>query len=760
MKDDYKSRFIVYGVPLFFIFFVYIPLKAGNFVPLGFDAASFFIPLLRLAAELVQSGDWPTWTDRIGTGYPLFASTQINLSYPPFWPLLLARDPANWFSEIIAFHLVVGALGGIFLARRLNCSPYACALAGVLFSVAMPILGFVNRPMFFCANSYIPWILGAVISHKLFPSIWAFSMTLCATLSLEIAAYLIPISVAVRWLWLGKEAYNRAMGRDLVRAILLFTAFMLPVILPFLELLVWSERGDLTGTWRITANSFSLLQLLQFIAPTITGFLPGGFDSLFDLSVGPEVRFGQLQWIAAPVAGTLILPLVLCAVKKSAPARRLLYLAVGLLLLAMPTTMPLIFNLWQLPPLSFVRFPGKMMQLFWPMVALLAVFGIDQVETFRRTFVSVLVFLAVTALILLVLPLESRLSFIKLLNTQQSHTNFMEFWIPSLICALSFLTVATVAVAFGKKKSANILALLAIIEAGYFAQSSFDVVILPQETIATQIHELAKKDHSRISVYVTSGNSVLDGISARDVRARYLEASGGGASLWGHGLATEQSFTGIQLKGIQQLDDALFSNLPGRMRAFSTDYLLVGRNIQVSEDLGSVASWQEAGIELYELRGDKKTVFHAQAVKVAATQSDFDKLIEAHSNELDQVAIVRHPLPLSDGSVATAEILERTSKLLKINIVSDKPALIWSADAMGPGWRVKVNNETSQSVLVQGAFRGVIVPSGQSLIEWTYRPISIWVGLAISVCLLLLLVILTKLWARNDTKSAPQITEP
>jgi len=442
--------------------------------------------------------------------------------------------------------------------------------------------------------------------------------------------------------------------------------------------------------------------------------------------------------------------LVLSAAKRSVPARRLLYLAGAFLLIAMPTTVPLILNLWEVPPLSFVRFPGKMMQIVWPLIALLAVLGVDQVESSRRTVISALLIFAILAVVLLLLPQEIRLSLVSLLGGQQSYAILSTFWNPSLICALSFLFVAVVAIAISKKNAAIFLAVLAIVESGYLAQSSFDVVTLPNETVASQIDDLAGKRHSRISVYVSSGNSVLDSISARDIRARYIEASGGGASLWGYGLATEQSFTGIQLKGIQQLDDTLFENLPGRMRAFGTDYLLIGQNIQVSEALVSVASWPDAGLELYKLREGVKKLFYANRLIIAETENDFAQLVNVYQDRLDQTAIVRHQLALSDAPEVTIDdISERSSKSLKFKTTSDKPALIWSADAIGPGWSVTVNNVKAEPIMVQGAFRGVVVPAGQSSVVWKYRSTSLWIALAISACLLLLLSVFSTTWRRN-----------
>jgi hypothetical protein len=97
----------------------------------------FFAPLLRLASDLLRAGELPVWTDRMGTGFPLLASVQVPLLYPPLWPLLGADDPARWLSAYLTAHLCVAAAGGVWLARAVGLARQA----SVEFAAAWPASG-------------------------------------------------------------------------------------------------------------------------------------------------------------------------------------------------------------------------------------------------------------------------------------------------------------------------------------------------------------------------------------------------------------------------------------------------------------------------------------------------------------------------------------------------------------------------------------------------------------------------------------------
>ena len=62
------------------------------------------------------------------------------------------------------------------------------------------------------------------------------------------------------------------------------------------------------------------------------------------------------------------------------------------------------------------------------------------------------------------------------------------------------------------------------------------------------------------------------------------------------------------------------------------------------------------------------------------------------------------------------------------------------ADAYYPGWRATVDGAEAMIYPADSAFRGVLLPPGQHVVEFTYQPMSFAAGLAVTALSLLLLL--------------------
>jgi hypothetical protein len=79
---------------------------------------------------------------------------------------------------------------------------------------------------------------------------------------------------------------------------------------------------------------------------------------------------------------------------------------------------------------------------------------------------------------------------------------------------------------------------------------------------------------------------------------------------------------------------------------------------------------------------------------------------------------------------------------LRIEIESALPGMLVLTDTYYPGWRATVNGEKARIYKVNGAFRGVLVPAGSSEVRMDYRPMSVPVGITISLVTLAGMIIL------------------
>ncbi|HSP34837.1 MAG TPA: YfhO family protein, partial [Thermoanaerobaculia bacterium] len=67
-----------------------------------------------------------------------------------------------------------------------------------------------------------------------------------------------------------------------------------------------------------------------------------------------------------------------------------------------------------------------------------------------------------------------------------------------------------------------------------------------------------------------------------------------------------------------------------------------------------------------------------------------------------------------------------------LGVRSPRHALIVSSIPFWPGWRVEVNGERAEPLVVNGAFLGFTVPPGDSAIRVEYVPMTFYAGLIVS----------------------------
>src|SRR5438105_2057673 len=55
------------------------------------------------------------------------------------------------------------------------------------------------------------------------------------------------------------------------------------------------------------------------------------------------------------------------------------------------------------------------------------------------------------------------------------------------------------------------------------------------------------------------------------------------------------------------------------------------------------------------------------------------------------------------------------------------------SDTFYPGWRARVDHKPAPIYEVNGAMRGVVVPAGSHTVTMRYRPVSVYLGAALTV---------------------------
>ena len=68
-----------------------------------------------------------------------------------------------------------------------------------------------------------------------------------------------------------------------------------------------------------------------------------------------------------------------------------------------------------------------------------------------------------------------------------------------------------------------------------------------------------------------------------------------------------------------------------------------------------------------------------------------------------------------------------------LRVRAGAPGFLVLTDQDYPGWSVTVNGVPAPVLAANHAFRAVPVPGGESIVVWTYRPLTLWAGAAISL---------------------------
>jgi hypothetical protein len=128
--------------------------------------------------------------------------------------------------------------------------------------------------------------------------------------------------------------------------------------------------------------------------------------------------------------------------------------------------------------------------------------------------------------------------------------------------------------------------------------------------------------------------------------------------------------------------------------------------------------------------------------RVETVLDDGERLEKLGAPEFDprQVAYVESPVSLPATCQGDARIVEETPSRITVSARMDTSGLVVLADLWDKGWKASVNGRPATIERANHAVRGVVVPAGESTLEFRYRPAGLTRGLWISGFALLTLV--------------------
>ena len=356
------------------------------------DIYLYFLPQKELAVDLLRSGEMPWWNSLLHGGVPLLADISQHLFYPPNL-LYLALPTATALSGLIALHVVGASLAAYALGRELGLRQSAAVVAAVVYAYGGPTLSNTNLIIRLFGA---PWLVLLVLAvHRALGHEPRSAAARRAAVAAAICGVLLVLSgapemtvfallTALAWIWARPGRWRRlpatlawgALGAGIAG----LAAFQL---LPMVELVGGTERGEGVGYASFSAFSLHPKRLPELVVPGFTGrvdtlvgedfwgadLVDGGFPYLLSVYLGMVAVGLALAGLFAPVGGGMPRRL-----------RRLCAVMTGILLvLCLGRFLPGFEWVYEVPGIRLFRFPIKLMSFLALPFALLAGAGMDAI---------------------------------------------------------------------------------------------------------------------------------------------------------------------------------------------------------------------------------------------------------------------------------------------------------------------------------------------------------------------------------------------
>ncbi len=696
-----------------------------------------FYPWQRMAAEYYHAGQLPLWNPLVGSGAPLAANLQTGAFYPlNFLYLLLPTEYAMGYTAVL--HVILAGLFMYAYLRTMKLSP----LAALIGALAFELNGFlIARAGFLSITAAVPWLaawlwraekLQAAVSTQRSAISNTFWLALVIGLGVlaghaQTAVYgLVFVSLYFVWrIFSHRLSLRLSISRSLMLfaiAVLLGLGLAAIQLLPAAELTRESQRAGGLDYTQIMTHSFWPLRLLTLLSPDFFGNPAQnnywGYDN---------------YWENAAYIGLIPLLLALYAiwdrirnrkVKDTAPIGFLATTVVVTLILAFGWFTPIYPFLYNTVP-GFDLFQGPARWLAVTLVALCALAGFGMQHLIDRGISRK----ATTRLILIGLALS-----LAGLAASFALKGRAETFGPATL-RLGALLLLTGVLFRAKIQSLKTQIILVLVVALDLITAHFAL----NPTLPPEIYHAANPTAEAI---VADGSSGRVFTFAQDEEAikfnKYLAHTTPDGKTQFDGFGPNDLDYWLGERAALLPNAALIDWLPS---ANNFDSLLVGRYQAVLDHLEELPL--EQALPLLG-RMHVGYIVSSRALNLPLVTHTPDVAIYRNDHVLPRAWIA----PAGSDLNAIAEImpgslvksLTDSGNAVTIHAASDRDGWLILSDTFYPGWRATIAGAPIEIQIANGAFRAVKFPAGDHTIEFRYEPVSVRLGLIISLTSLMIIV--------------------
>lgn len=723
--------------------------------PIMADVVSFTYPMQTYAIHLLRSGQAPIWNPYILSGTPLLANFQsapfaiTNLVY------FFTDDVTGWSIKIILQHLFT-LLSVYLLLRQWNVSRLASLFGGTIFAFAGFNIIWSQWSAHALTASCIPILI--LLTDKWFAKRSAITGVLFAlVLGVQILSgypQVVLYSVFTLFLfWLTKVTADKQFWlNSFILSLfgLLGMGIAAIQLLPARELLSLSQRSVEPHPYEWAFLPWQ--KIITFFASDYFG------NHVTNNYWGPQDYTSTTGFVGVVAASMSILGIV-----KKSKRVFLILLLVSSLLLSFPT--PLSIWIWQS---GFVGLQAasahRALVLTNLSVALLAGFGLDALSEYRRH--------AWGSTIIPILFIVSFGSVTALLGViHRSDTEYLLAgtipWISvalrNLIFPLGIGVVLLLLLLFIKKfrLGTHIVAVLCfLLLTGELFRFGWKFTPMSPRTFMYPTTPVIDYLQKQTPPFRVTGSTVIP----INIRMPYeLESLEGYDAVYPLQIAKfvailNKSGTNASPLGRYAIVDNDISPL---LSLTNTKYVLtLKKDAKGSPSETGLTSETYPPNRYKEVFSDKTTVVleDMKAQTRAFVSYDWETITDENAlltalllQPNGKVFIEKdHPIkPQAGGTSSVAyQVYEPQRSILEVN--SSEPGLLFISDAYYPGWRATIDNQPTEILKANYAFRAISVPSGKHIVHMWYEPESYRFGvlitlLSLTICGLTLILSAKKL---------------
>lgn len=796
LSDESERKKLVAGenilviiVLLFIITLYFLPVIFSDHTYASRDIYNFFNPRRYFAAESIRSGNIPLWNPHLASGVPFLANLQSSVFYP--LSIIYYVLPFQiGFKYFIILHYYLAGVFMFILMRHWKYDAFSSLMACIVFMFGGYMMSILDNVAFLTSAVWLPLIMlffdrslrEGKVCYAVITGVLVGLQILGGDASFYIISTFIFMCAYLIYYLITEKAISM---KERVRPIsylpivwIIAVSLAAIQLIPFVEFLSSSTRMEGFSYEKITKWSFHPLELIQLLVPYFFG------------TTVPMCRWFGQYWLDTFYIG--ILPLLLVIFNLCCSRNKLSYFFLVIiffcLFMAFGKYNPFIRWCQYIPVINMLHYPVKYLFLAGFSLAILSGMGCSALFTKLEnkkeirgfsTCLFVMNVFFITAfcvglfmedkLFTLFKNIYPQTLFYKIVGVETSFLTIFKgySWFITILAAVSVLMVLIIKGKIAVRNAKVIFITVVLIDLVFLGKPRDNTIKSSLYTMPNETTQLLKSDPSHFRIfslsYITFGGFMNIPKTPFNQTFRTLQSfMMPNLPLYFH-VDSINEYAAILVKRyyllynpmreffkLEQMESWQMNYCKEILNLFNVKYLISSFSLR-DEDFklirgGKVKIYENLGVlpraylvpKAIMLKNDEEVLKTIQEVNFNPKKSILITQGEYKKAQNDFIKNEKNlPIESFRGKV---KILKYSANCVEIITDGNDSSFLVLVDNYYPGWRVYVNGSEKNIIRVNYNLRGVVVPRGESKVQFIFNPMSFRIGAAISLLTLFSIV--------------------